>query len=238
MCKVTANSMVKSHGAEVFEARIPPGSNLLPLAIAPCDLRVRRMAVITPSLVQRTHALASPLGAERVRGLLSPADPAIRYRHAAATVARQTVVAQRCVSVRRQRDISAEHRADLFVEAQSAIGEFIAARVCRFPRLASALLARFSAGTLPRASRRALHAAARLAIRRRAERLSGFVPTAPIRPLTVSEARNVRRQIDALLVQVRRMGGRSEYAGRAARAHAALLIAHRADALSTATCPQ
>jgi hypothetical protein len=124
--------------------------------------------------------------------------------------------------------VTEENRHELTLEAQAAIGEFLGKRVVRFPRLASRLLARFAAGSLPDAMMSRLRRVACVAVREQVERIAlASVPT-----LTARELGRVNEQVDAMLVQVRKASTRSPRAARAAQAHAALLEQYRAAALA------
>jgi hypothetical protein len=138
----------------------------------------------------------------------------------------------------RQAKMQCAHLRNEFVcEVESAVGEFIGARMHRFPKLAADLLARFACGALPASTSRALHRAARRACDARMRRMSGT--TALVSPsffaVFASEpdqsaelnAVLVNARVDALLATVRERASKSGNAARAARTHAQLLEAAR-----------
>jgi hypothetical protein len=140
----------------------------------------------------------------------------------------------------RQARMRCEHlRAELVVESASAIGEFIAVRVSRFPLLAQDLLARFACGALPSSTARALHRCARRACDARMARMGGrsqLVEPSFFNIFTDESADRcaeldavfVNSRIDYLLGLVRARGATSGNANRAAQAHAKLLEEARA----------
>jgi hypothetical protein len=129
---------------------------------------------------------------------------------------------------------------ELEVEAESAIGEFFAIRIHRFPTLAQDLLSRFVLGALPSSTLRALHRTARRACDARMSRMAGknqlvdpsffnlFTDDSADERSTELDAIFVNSRIDYLLGLVRLNGSRSGNANRSAQAHVKFLESARA----------
>lgn len=139
--------------------------------------------------------------------------------------------------VRQAKTECAHLRAEFVAEVESAVGEFFAIRLSRFPKLAGDLLARFGADYLPSATVRALHRCTRQACDTRMRRMGGksklvepsFFNVFTAEPEQSAElnAVFVNARIDYLLGLVRAKSGRHG-CGRAAQAHAKLLEEARA----------
>ena len=155
---------------------------------------------------------------------------AASYREAVRSFA--TNVANKHV---RQSVMRCDHlRAEFVTEIESAVGEFFAVRLARFPKLASDLLARFSLGILSASTSRNLHRTARRACDARMSRMGGrsklvepsffnlFCDFIAERS-TELDAVFVNARIDYLLAIVRERGSRNGNEARAARAHVKLL---------------
>lgn len=135
----------------------------------------------------------------------------------------------------RQARMRCDHLHDeLVTESKSAIGEFLAIRVSRFPILASDLIARFACNALPATTVRALHKCARRACDARMARMGGksklvdpsffnlFCDESAERSSELDTV-FVNARIDYLLGLVRVKGSLNRNANRAAQAHAKLL---------------
>ena len=141
---------------------------------------------------------------------------------------------------------------ELEAEAQSALGEALAVRIYRFPKLASDLLARFGCDALPSSTRRALRRTAFRAMDARMWRMSHDKALAPAHlavfwadsPQPEGSAANdsqrrdsidfVNARIDLLLRLVRERGTKNGHSARSATAHARLLEQARVYLLAAA----
>lgn len=135
----------------------------------------------------------------------------------------------------RQARMRCDHLRHEFVdEIMSAVGDFVAVRMSRFPRLARDLLARFACAALPRSTLKEMHRVARRACDARMSRMAGksmLVEPTFFNMFTDESAERsseldmvfVNSRIDYLLGLVRERGAINGNSRRAAEAHTGFL---------------